>query len=72
MALPQAKFAYNFVVNRSTGRGPFEVIYGRAPYHYLDIAPVADMSHKKAEDFTTSLVKIHEDVKRKLDESNDK
>lgn len=72
VTLPQAEFAYNSVVNRSTGRSPFEIIYGKSPRHYLDMAPAADPPHKKAEDFTTSMVKIHEEVSRKLEESNDK
>jgi hypothetical protein len=29
--LPQAEFAYNDSVNRSTGKIPFEIVYGRQP-----------------------------------------
>ena len=29
--LPQAEFAYNDSVNRSTCKSPFEIVYGRKP-----------------------------------------
>jgi len=31
VALPQAKFAYNSFVNRSKGKSPFQILYGRNP-----------------------------------------
>lgn len=51
--LPQAEFAYNSTVNRSTGKSPFEIVYGHIPKHYLDISTVPDspLASKRAEDF---------------------
>jgi hypothetical protein len=37
LALPQAEFAYNSLVNRSTGKSPFQVVYGRNPMGVLDL-----------------------------------
>jgi len=37
LALAQAEFAYNNMVNRSTGKAPFEVVYGRTPRLAVDM-----------------------------------
>lgn len=44
------------------------------PNHSLDLAHIANssLSSKKAEDFGTGTAKIHEEVRRKLEESNKK
>ena len=34
--LPQAEFAYNNSINRTTGKSPFEIIYGQPIPHILD------------------------------------
>ena len=72
--LPQAEFAYNSSVNRSTGKTPFEVVYGKTPGHYLDLVPISNpaVTSKKAEDFAVSIARVHGDVKKKLEESNGK
>ena len=72
--LPQAEFSYNSVINRSTGKSPFEIVYGQAPTHYLDLAPIpnSSLSNKKAEDFVSTMNKIHDEVRKKLEQSNAK
>nr|GEV71606.1 hypothetical protein [Tanacetum cinerariifolium] len=43
LILPQAEFAYNGSVNHTTGKSPFEVVYGRNPIAPLDLVPVPEV-----------------------------
>lgn len=38
-----AKFAYNDSVNRSTGKSPFEIVYGLHPRGVLELKDVGKM-----------------------------
>lgn len=42
--------------------------------HYLELAPVpsAPLASKKAKDFTCTIARIHEDIRNKFEESNEK
>ena len=72
--LYQAEFAFNRLVNRSSGFNPFFANYAfqsRAP---IDLAPVPDLKrvHKKAEDFISDLQAVHKQVQHNLLESTTK
>ncbi|GKA13326.1 RNA-directed DNA polymerase, partial [Tanacetum coccineum] len=43
LILPQAKFAYNRSVNRTTGKSPFEVVYGWKQISLLDLVPILEV-----------------------------
>ncbi|GJV25674.1 RNA-directed DNA polymerase, partial [Tanacetum coccineum] len=45
LILPQAEFAYNRSVNRTTCKSPFEVVYGRNPITPLDLVPVLEVGN---------------------------
>jgi hypothetical protein len=72
MALPQAEFAYNRSLNRTTGMSPFEIVYGQNPSGVLDLAPIPRVGrlHPKADDFAQQLRGTHEKVKLAIHESN--
>jgi hypothetical protein len=59
--LYKAEFAYNRLVNRSTGLSPFTIIYGSNPWTPLDLAPFPDLkrTHTKAEDLIAQIKKGH-------------
>jgi hypothetical protein len=38
LALVEPEFAYNNIVNKSTRKAPFEVVYGRTPRLAVDLA----------------------------------
>lgn len=68
LALPQAKFAFNNSVNRSTGCTPFEVVYGFRPHTPLDLNPLPSLlrSSEAALDFSSYMKDIYEEVKQRL------
>jgi hypothetical protein len=72
--LPQAEFAYNDSVNRSTGKIPFDIVYGRKTRGVSELRDSEKMMTKSAsaEEFTEAMEEIHSRVKRRLLESNQK
>jgi hypothetical protein len=73
LLLPQAEFAYNNSVNRSTGRSPFEVVTGTTPRTPVDLLslPLPIRASASAEDFMTHLHSIHAEVRRQIALHND-
>ena len=57
---PRAEFAYNSMVNRSTGKSLFEIVYGCILLHYLDLAKMHEspLSSSKGEDFAITMTKF--------------
>jgi hypothetical protein len=66
--LPRAEFAYNESVNRSTGRIPFQIIYGM---HLRGVSELRDSeqtatSSASAEEFVEAMKELHSQVKQRL------
>jgi hypothetical protein len=66
--LPQAKFAYNSSVNRSTGKYPFQVVYSRNPIGVLDLVqlPHGDRISDDGEAFAEHIQQLQQQVRPKL------
>lgn len=74
LCLAPAEFAYNNMVNRSTGRTPFSIVYQKPPNHTLDLVPLPKIPGYSiaAENFAEKIEAIQTDVRLKLEASNAK
>jgi hypothetical protein len=70
--LPQAEFAYNDSVNSSTGKSPFEIVYGRHPRGVSELRDSEKIMTKSAsaEEFAEVMKELHIRVKQWLIDSN--
>jgi hypothetical protein len=70
--LPQAEFAYNDSVNRSTGKSPFQILYGTQPRGVSELreSEQAATSSASAEEFAEAMEELHTKVKQRLQKSN--
>jgi hypothetical protein len=68
LLLPQAEFAYNSSVNRSTGLSPVEVVTSTRPHLPMDLStlPLTTRHSKAAEDFAQHIQQLHAEVRSKL------
>jgi hypothetical protein len=64
--LPQAEFAYNDSVNQSTGKSPFEIVYGRQPRGVSELRDSEKIMTKSAstEEFAEVMEYLHSRVKQ--------
>nr|GEX49109.1 ATP-dependent DNA helicase RecG [Tanacetum cinerariifolium] len=74
ICLAPAEFAYNNMVNRSTGKSPFSVVYQKPPNHTLNLVPLPKIlgCSIAAENFAEKIEAIQADVRLKLEASNSK
>jgi hypothetical protein len=70
--LPQAEFAYNDSMNRSTGKSPFYIIYGMHPRGVFELrdSEQTATSSTNAEEFAKAMKELHSGVKQRLLKSN--
>ncbi|GJX88135.1 RNA-directed DNA polymerase [Tanacetum coccineum] len=68
LILPQAEFAYNRSVNCTTGKSPFEVVYGQNPITPLDLVPVPKVGRFSEEgaDQSEQIKKLHRSVQEQI------
>ena len=64
MILPQVEFSYNNSVNRSTGRSPFQIMYGINPRTTPELRKMeqGERTSAEVEDFAKYFKNLHEEV----------
>jgi hypothetical protein len=70
--LPQAKFAYNDSINRSTGQSPFQIVYGMQPRGIYELRESEQTANRStsAEEFAEAMRELHSQVKEQLQNSS--
>ena len=72
LVLPRAQFAYNNLVNRSTGLSPYEVVYGhklRAPIDLIPMSPLSRAS-ESTEAFAYRMSELHKSISDQINLNN--
>jgi len=63
-----AEFAYTSSVNRTTGKGPHEIVYGIRPKQPIDLIPI--VAHyrvsESASSFATHMHELHKVINDKI------
>ncbi|GJS03754.1 putative CCCH-type zinc finger family protein [Tanacetum coccineum] len=72
LVLPQAEFAYNRSCSQTTGKSPFEVVYGCNPLSPLDLVPLPINSTYSGDgdERARAVKELHEKVKLKIEKQN--
>ncbi|PKU81168.1 putative mitochondrial protein [Dendrobium catenatum] len=70
--LTTAEFAYNSMVNRSTGKTPFSIVFTKVPNLALDLAILPKCKSGAAKNFTNQYSQMLEDVRLQLTNANRK
>ena len=63
--LPQAEFTYHDLVNKSMGKSPFDIVYGRQPRGVSELRDSEQIMTKSgnAEEFVEAMEELHSRVK---------
>ena len=74
LTLSQVEFAYNNLVNRSTSKSSFVIVYCVPPKHALDLVPLPELPgvSQAAENMADHIQAMQEEVRQKLETTNAK
>jgi hypothetical protein len=69
--ISQAEYAYNDSKNRTTGKSPFEIVYGMHPRGVCELRCLGNMDQisGQAEDFVQTMKEIQEQVKKTIQDN---
>jgi hypothetical protein len=74
LILPQAEFAYNRSNSKTTGKSPFEVVYGCNPKTPLDLVslPINHSYSGDADERAEAIKDLYEQVRKRIEKQNQK
>ena len=70
LALAQAEFAFNHMINRSTGKAPFAMLYTKLPNHTSDLIHIPLVPNSAADNMANRIVDTLQQVKTNLEAAN--
>lgn len=63
--MAQAEFTFNSMVNRSTDKAPFEIVYAKLPSLVMDLRELPiGVKHRSAEDMANQISQLHKDIRQ--------
>nr|GEU90338.1 RNA-directed DNA polymerase [Tanacetum cinerariifolium] len=73
LILPQVEFAYNRSVNHTTGKSPFEIVYGRNLITPLDLVPVLEVGRfiKEGAGQSEQIKELHRSIREQIIRHNE-
>ncbi|PKI67468.1 hypothetical protein CRG98_012052 [Punica granatum] len=74
LQLPQAEFANNRSQSKTTGKSPFQIVYGSNPNSSLDLVliPINNSFSSDAEERVKQIQEFHKEVRKKILQQNEK
>ena len=72
LGITQAELSYNNSINRSTGRSPFQIVYGSSPRIAPELRKMeqGERTSVEVEEFVEHIKHLHEEVHAKITKMN--
>lgn len=66
----RGEFTINSVVNRTTSKSPFSIVYTKVPNHSVDLLQLPEPKNRQATSWAIGYAKLHEEIKEQIEKMN--